>query len=563
MGLSKRIKKYAVTSGEMKRYDANTSGHYGIPTEVLMERASLNVAKAVMDWRDSRAGHRVYSVLVMAGTGNNGGDGICAGRILKTYGYDVCVCMVGDEVKRSELCKLQSDIANKYGVGFIDWEKLCDMDVSRWDVIIDGLFGVGLSRDLNGKYADAVDWINTVKDAGKEDIYVPAVDIPSGIDADTGRVLGCAVRADITVTFNFAKIGHLMYPGCSHTGRLMITDAGITDDSRLDEEPGAFYYDCDSEAVLPVRRRDGHKGSNGRILVIAGSGRISGACVLAADALFNCGVGMVRVFTHKANAETVKTLLPEALADFYDDETDPEAVTKRLDIALKWSDAAVIGPGMGTDDSARHILNFVLEKYDKRLVIDADGLNMIATDDELRGLTSDYGRDNASDVNADNVDNSVTRLVEHRNKSLIITPHIAEFARLMRKSPAECKDNILKLPGELARKLNCVVVCKDARTVVATPDKDQVYINTSGNDGMATAGSGDVLSGILGYMVSQETDIFTAACKGVYLHGKAGDRAALVYGKRAMKASDISRCISCDNDQLLTAGPVSKGRDEK
>ena len=563
MGFSNNIKKYALTSGEMKRYDANTSGHFGIPTEVLMERASLNVAKAIMDWRDSRAGHRVYSVLVMAGTGNNGGDGICAGRILKTYGYDVCVCMVGDEVKRSELCKLQSDIAHRYGVDFTDMEGLRDMDSSPWDVVIDALFGVGLSRDLSGKYADAAGLINTVKDSRKEDVYVVAVDIPSGIDADSGRVLGCAVRADITVTFNYAKIGHLMYPGCSYTGELRITDAGITDGSRLDEEPGAFYYDCDQTAVLPDRRPDGHKGSNGRILIIAGSKEISGACILAAGASFNCGAGMVRIFTHRANAETVKTLLPEALADFYDHEEDPEAVTERLDMALKWSDAAVIGPGVGTDAGARHILKAVLEKYNKRLVIDADGLNMIATDDELRGLTSDYGRDNASDVNADNAHNAVTHPTGHWNKSLIITPHIAEFARLMRKPPAECKDNILKLPGELARELNCVVVCKDARTVVASPDEDLIYINISGNDGMATAGSGDVLSGILGYMVSQETDIFTAACKGVYLHGKAGDRAALVYGKRAMKASDISRCISCDNDQLLTAGPVSKGRDEK
>lgn len=514
--------EYAVTSSEMKSYDRNTSEFFGVDSAVLMERASLCVADEIDRWRSERNAHRKFKVLVLAGYGNNGGDGICIARLLFQRGYTVLICMVGDATGASDLVLKQLSIAEKYNIPKSNFPGVCRDDrIPEFDIIVDAIFGIGLSRPVSGDQRLAVEYITKCKDERKEDLFVVSVDIPTGISADTGKVMGCAVRADMTVTFNRVKIGQIMYPGCEYTGQLLVRDAGITDESFLGKEPSAFFYNnADAKELLENRRKDSNKGTNGKVLIIAGSKEISGAAVLAASACLKSGAGMVRVFTAAENAEAIKTLLPEALLDTYDNF---EPVREKLIHAFEWSTQAVAGPGLGTEGKGEEILEIVLSEYDKSLILDADALNIIAGDEHYRRLAQNYATG---------------------GKKLIMTPHMGEFARLINRSVKECAENFAKYPRELATRFHSTIVCKDARTIVADSNEKKIYINVSGNDGMATAGSGDVLSGILGALLSQKMTGFDIAAAGTYIHGMAGDIAAAEKGRYSMVASDIVAAIS-------------------
>ncbi len=236
---------------------------------------------------------------------------------------------------------------------------------------------------------------------------------------------------------------------------------------------------------------------------------------MCASAALKAGAGMVRVFTAAENAEAVKTLLPEAILDVYEDF---EPVKEKLDEAMKWSTQAVIGPGIGTDGKGDELLENMLRSYNKSMIMDADALNLIAGNPDLEKLTSDFGRE---------------------GRKLVITPHLGEFARLMKKDVRDCREHILQYPQELARKLHCTVVCKDARSIVSDSNEKKIYINVSGNDGMATAGSGDVLAGIMGALLSCGMSGFETAMAATYIHGRAGDEAARDFGNHSMVASDI------------------------
>ena len=512
--------KFAVNSQEMKIYDRNTSEQFGVAPEVLMERASLSVADVVDEWKNKRVAGRTYKVLVMAGVGNNGGDGVCVARLLKQRGYQVSLCVVGDPTKCSELLLGQLEIAEKYGIHKDTFSNIrCNKSEADFDIIVDGLFGIGLSRPVTGDFLDAVNYINSCKRQRDSDMFVVSIDIASGISADDGHVCGAAVRADATVTFNQTKIGHIMYPGCEYAGELIVRDVGITEESFLGKEPGAVYYDGSATALLPEREPSGNKGTYGKVLIIAGSKDISGACILCAGACLKAGAGMVRVFTAVENAEAVKTLLPEAILDTYEDF---EPVGDKLKVAMDWSTQAVIGPGIGTEGKGTELLTDILSSYDKSLVMDADALNLIAGDERLFRLATDFGRD---------------------GRQLLITPHMGEFARLFKSDIRDCKEHLLQYPAELAKRLHCTVVCKDARSVVADSNSKKIYINVSGNDGMATAGSGDVLAGILGAVLSYKMNGFETAIAGTYIHGRAGDKAADLSGRYGMVASDIVNAL--------------------
>ncbi len=508
--------KYAVTSQEMKIYDRNTSEYFGVPSIVLMERASLKVAEHIRDWMEAQNKDRRFKALVIAGIGNNGGDGACVARLLKQMGVIVNLCVVGDYTKCSDLLLQQLKILEKYGIRADTFSNIRDnKSISDWDIIVDAMFGIGLSRGVTGDFALAIDYINDCKNDRMSDLFVTSIDIPSGINADNGRVCEKAVLADMTVTFNQVKRGHILYPGCEYTGELFIEDVGITRDSFLDKSPSAFFYDEDVRTLLPERKRDANKGTNGKILVIAGSKNISGACILAANACMKAGAGMVKIFTAVENAEAVKTLLPEAMLVTYEDF---EPFNEKLETAFEWSTAAIIGPGIDVNQSGYELTKITLSEYTKDLVLDADAINLIAAFPELRTLTSNYARN---------------------GKRLIMTPHLGEFSRLFDRSIRECKEHIFEYPKQLADNLHCTVVCKDARTIVADSNDKKIYINVSGNDGMATAGSGDVLSGIIGALLAYDKSGFEIATIGVYLHGLSGDIAAEEKGRSSMVASDI------------------------
>ena len=370
----------------------------------------------------------------------------------------------------------------------------------EYTVIVDAIFGIGCNRDITGIAAEVIDSIN------ETNAQVIAVDVPSGISSDTGKVCGVAVKAHATVTFFTEKLGMLLYPGREFCGNIHVADLGIP----FEECPECkiiTYTEKDLEK-LPKRGGNAHKGTFGKVLVIAGSPKISGAVYLSAAGAYRMGAGLVKIFTPKENQLAMQILLPEALLEIYD-RNRPSI--KQLKESMEWADVIVIGPGLGTDKAADKILKYVISKSSVPLVIDADGINVLAK--------------------------SKTYLLE-KHAPIILTPHIQEMARLTEKT----KETIMKNPMEEAKSFteeyDVTLVLKDARTIV-TKNQELLYVNTSGNSGMATGGSGDVLAGIIGGLIAQKMDVFEAAKLGVYLHGSAGDAAARVKGSYSMLATDI------------------------
>lgn len=497
--------EYLVTRAEMKRYDDNTITHLKIPSVVLMERAALVTVEQIR----KEKGNGAFHVLVAAGCGNNGGDGLAVGRLLMLQGCSVDFVFLGAYERCSRETMLQIDILAQYGCKIFDRIPECE-----YDIVVDALFGIGLSREIEGIYKEAVSTINT------KCAYVCAVDIPSGIDADTGRILGCAVQADLTVTYGFYKAGEFLYPGAGYCGKIICGQMGIDERSFLGKKPFWYTYTSLSDMRLMKRRPDGNKGTFGKALVIAGNDTICGAALLAARSVFMTGAGMVRIITSEKNRETLQQTLPEAMLTLYDTalwkEKEPEtSFIGEFQNALNWADSILIGPGIGTGKEAEWMLSYCLKESALPMVMDADALNLL-TRNTILGLPD-----------------------TQTGRQIIITPHLGEFARLYGCTIPEASDNITVYPKELADKLGCIVICKDARTVVICPDAESAYINTAGNAGMATAGSGDVLAGVVTGLLVQGMDAWEAAKSGVYLHSAAGDMAAKLYGERSMMATDI------------------------
>lgn len=521
-------KRYLLSAAEMKRYDRNTSEYFGVPPMVLMERAALAAAEEIQ----VRCGPK-GRVLVAAGCGNNGGDGIAVGRLLLLAGYDVDVWLVGEREKCSGETRRQLEIIEKYGCPVQS-----KIGNGEYDIIVDALFGIGLSRNLEGIYARAAEEIN------RSDAFVCAVDLPSGIHTDTGEIMGTAVRADLTVTFAFWKLGHVLYPGCRYAREVVCRQIGITKESFLGKEPGVYTYCGNARLLLPDRDAAGNKGTFGKVLVIAGSLNMSGACELCAKSAYRTGAGMVKVVTPEENRLILQQKVPEALLLTYRVHTPeaadgslPERQTfgqnreepgerfrqefwEKMREALAWADVIVIGPGLGQGEEAGQLLTWALTETGKPIVVDADGINLLARDKALQRYLEEHAGD---------------------GRQIVMTPHAGEFARLYGCGVEEGKKGILHKAKELADRYGCTVAAKDARTVVASCRKRERYLNTSGNDGMATAGMGDVLAGITGGLMAQGMTAGEAAEAGVYLHGHAGDLAALETGRHGLMAGDVVR----------------------
>lgn len=504
------MRQYLVSASEMKRYDGNTIDKYQIPSLVLMERAALVTVEELQRER----GTSPCKVLIMAGGGNNGGDGLAVGRLLMLQGYDVTFVLLAQEEKCSAQTVRQMNILREYQARIFS-----TIQDSEYDIVIDAIFGIGLSRPAEGIYAEAVAWIN------QSGAYVCSVDIPSGIRADTGEIMGCAVHADLTVTYGFRKIGQILYPGAAYAGTLVCRQMGIDARSFLGEEPYWYTYIGRYERVLLVRRVDGNKGTFGKALVIAGSEQTAGAAMMAVKSVLRVGTGMVKVVTPQQNKDAVQQFVPEAMLLPYtgmEDFSQDALFMQRLQEAEKWADCILAGPGIGTDQCAANLLCFSILESRLPLVIDADGLNLLARDHELQTVLSEQGRE---------------------GRTIVLTPHPGEFARLYGCSTAQVKEHLTDYPVQLSGRLQCTVVCKDARTAVVQQGERHGYLNTTGNDGMATAGSGDVLAGMVTGLMAQGMQGMEAAVAGVYLHGIAGDLAAERETKVSMTATDIIDCI--------------------
>ncbi|MDD6570914.1 MAG: NAD(P)H-hydrate dehydratase [Thermoflexaceae bacterium] len=486
--------KYLLDRDQMKEIDRFSIRETKIPSVVLMERAALAVCEKVNKLFDTKS-----RVLCVCGNGNNGADAAACARILAGMEFDTAVCFVGSMEKTTEEMKLQMQINEKIGIKTVTLDKIPD-----YDVIIDGIFGIGLSREVTGAYGEAIRCINEAP--GKK----ISVDIPSGINASDGKVLGNAVKADYTVTFGYLKTGLILYPGNEYAGEIVVSDCGFAPAAIEHVGRKKFIYETEDIRRLPVRKQDSNKGTYGKVLVIAGSKNMCGAAYFSAKAAYRCGAGLVRILTAADNREALQKLLPEAVLSFYDDIS-----WENLKEQIAWADTLVIGPGLSTGEKAAGLLYDVLKileefgKTTKKVLLDADALNILS-------------RDQAQD----------------KVKGCVITPHLGEMSRLIHKEIPEIKGNIIKEAEEFAERYGCVCVLKDARTIVS--DGENIYVNVSGNSGMATAGSGDVLTGIIAGMYANGMEIFEGAALGTYLHGCAGDEAKKRLGEYFMKADDIA-----------------------
>ncbi|MDD4369655.1 MAG: NAD(P)H-hydrate dehydratase [Anaerostipes sp.] len=480
--------KYVLKNQEMQKVDKETIERIGIPGLVLMERAALATAQELKK--------RVKiqdKILVIAGIGNNGGDALGVARILLEGNYLVQYIVVGGEEHYSKDLKTQLGILNRLGAYPVEQ---VDMDDYEW--IVEGIFGVGLSREVSGEFKDMILAINESK------ANVMSIDIPSGISGDTGKVLGCGIRANVTVTYGAKKRGHLLYPGREYAGEIITADIGFFDDTFTKYATG-ITYDLDDLNRIPKRKKHSNKGTYGKVLIVAGQKGMAGAAYFAGKAAYRMGSGLVKISTHEENRIILQSKIPEAVIGRWEE----------LEQDLQWCDSIVFGPGLGVSEETKQLFETILQKGKTPLVIDADGLNTMSY--YKMKIEYDYG--------------------------CIFTPHVGEAARLLNVTIQDVLDNLTKAATDLSEKYHGTIVLKDAATLVVS-EHDAVYFNQSGNHGMATGGSGDVLSGIIGSLTGRKISVKKAAKLGVYIHGLSGDEAAKEKGENSMIASDIVESLS-------------------
>ena len=487
--------KLVLTADEMKLADSRMIHEIGVPSLVLMERAALQCVETMHEEKCDFS-----HTLVVCGSGNNGGDGFAIARMLYEKSYDVDIVFVGSEKSRTAETIQQINILNNLGITI--GTTLPDKEYS---IIIDAVFGIGLCRSIEGRYKEVIERMNKYRG------YKVAVDIASGVSADTGNILGTAFEADLTVTFAWGKIGHYLTPGCINSGKVVVKDIGITRPDWHEEKMHFLLDNRDLSVLMPERRPDSNKGTYGRLLVIAGSRGMSGAAYLAAKAAYKTGAGLVQIYTEESNRIILQQLLPEAIITTYD-AGQKEPFDKLKDL-LDWADNICLGSGIGISDLSIELVKKVFSMNTKNCVIDADGLNILAKLDECD--------------------------LQHLNSgNYILTPHMKEMSRISGNSVNELKNDRLNLLKLYTDRYRVICVLKDSRTVVMG-GSNPVFINTSGNQAMAKAGSGDVLAGIISGLLSQGLEPYKAAVTGVFLHGTAGDRARESCGSYSVLAEDL------------------------
>ncbi len=497
-----------ILTGEMMaKADKAAQDTYGLPSLVLMERAAL---AGVDILRKPGCGFDLTRVLVVAGIGNNGGDALAVARILMEEGIvpDIYIC--GDQDKGSEAFKKQLFILKAYKASFLT--EL--MEDTGYTTVVDGIFGISLNREVTGEYAICVSKINLYREKGAR---VMALDMPSGVHATTGQIMGVAVKADLTITFGFCKLGQLLYPGAGCCGQLVFNDIGIPDGvTQLLRDNSQIYILDEDEIKLPERPAYSNKGTFGKILLIAGSEDICGAAVLSGLAAMRMGAGMLRILTHEKNRDTVIRLFPEAMVGTY---TEKEPFKKKeLEDYLKWCDCIAIGPGIGQTKAAVDLTHFALKQTQVPVVADADALNILARNPEL---------------------------LSGHSQDIVITPHVGEMSRLTGLNPSEITSHLIDTAVDFSRSYDVVTVLKDARTITSDTT-GKCIINLSGNSGMATAGSGDVLTGVIAALLASGMRAFKAAALGVALHAGAGDAAAKEMSMESLLARDIIKYLETE-----------------
>ena len=488
-----------LTSDEMKQCDLFTIDKKGIPSRTLMERAAEAVVAEIM-----KADLDISRVIFLCGGGNNGGDGFAAARFLsqraRENGIDstIEIFFAGENGKESTECAYQRKKALNSDIA-----EVLEPNIEGATLIVDAIFGIGLTRNIEGSLSTLIERVNNSK------AKVVSVDIPSGINADTGAVMGIAIDADMTVTIARKKTGLLLFPGAEKCGRLIKVDIGI-DTEALGGKNSIFS----SERIpftMPKRSPASNKGDFGKILIVGGAENMAGAAYLSSLAAYRSGAGLVRIFTTEENRTILQTLIPEAVLITYCSDDD---IPNLLIPYINDSDAIVIGPGLSKSSDARSMLETVLKNASCPLIIDADALNILSEKPTLWTLVG---------------------------KNTVITPHMGEMSRLTGKSISYLKENAVKNAVEFAKEKGVICCMRDASTVIS--DGERVYISRSGCSALSKGGAGDVLTGIIASLSVSKKDIFKASCMGTYLHGRAGTLAAEKLGEYSLLARDIAENI--------------------
>ena len=480
-------------SNEMKECDEKTIKDLGIPSLVLMENASRGIYEVLI-----KEFPNAKKVLIVAGKGNNGGDGIALGRLLHLKGYKVDVFLVFGEVKGD--AKIQLEIIKKLGI-----EPLKEKpNFKNYDLVVDAIFGTGFTPPVKGEVSEIIEEINY------SGVPVISVDIPSGLSADSGKDYEPSIKADITVTFQFPKVCHLLFPASKKCGKVYVVDISI---------PEIYAKEVKRELLTPnkikiyKRERDTYKTKEGHVLIVGGSVGKTGAVVMSAKASTKAGAGLVSVGVPENLNPIVESLIIEEMSIPLKgiDRLSYFCVEQILELQERHHVLA-LGMGMGRYEEGQDIVVEILEKWEKPILLDADGINNLA----------DFG------------DYSVLR---NRKIPAVLTPHIGEFSRLIKKDTREIYYNQIDLVQEFSVQNNCYLVLKGARTVISTPE-GKAYLSTRGTPAMAKGGVGDVLSGILTALISK-MDIEEALKLGVFLHGLSGEICEEEEHTETLKALDI------------------------
>ncbi|RIL04728.1 MAG: bifunctional ADP-dependent NAD(P)H-hydrate dehydratase/NAD(P)H-hydrate epimerase [Proteobacteria bacterium] len=489
----------------MRALDRHTIETLGVPGALLMESAGRAVAEVVLAERAAAGGG---PVLVVCGAGNNGGDGFVVARLLHAIGVPVRVALVGERRKLRGDAAANAERVERCGVAI----EAGALRTAGASVIVDALFGTGLARDVAGAPAAAIRRMRAARPAAR----VVAVDLPSGLDADTGQVHAIAVQADVTVTIGLPKPGLVLEPGRSLAGRVVVARIGIADAAPGVEGDAVLWSARGAAERLPGRPSHGHKGSFGHALVVAGSRGKTGAAALAAEGAARIGSGLVTIACPASTNEILEVKCTEMMtapvADTPDGGLASSALAALVALARE-RDVVALGPGVGREAETQKLVRSFAERCARPLVIDADGLFPFARD----ALTA----------------------LKSRKAATILTPHPGEAARLLGVPAAEINRDRVGAARRLATEAGSVVLLKGAASVIAAPD-GRTALNPTGGPVLGSGGTGDVLTGVVVGLLAQGVDAFEAAALGAWVHGFAGDRLAARRGESGVLASDVA-----------------------
>ncbi|KOA74363.1 carbohydrate kinase [Clostridium botulinum] len=470
-----------VTAQKMRDIDRFSIENIGIPSMVLMENAALKVLKNI----DMNV---LNSFTIICGNGNNGGDGLALARHLSVLKKQVDIFIIGSEDTLSKDCENNYKILCNMNINVSFIKAAEDIEfirrsIERRDIVIDAIFGTGLSREIKGIHKEVIFCINKVAS------YVIAIDIPSGLNSDTGEILGCCVKASKTISFQFYKKGFLNYESFKYIGELIVENIGIPKSVTKNFFIHDYLIEKESiKNIIPIRANYLHKGDFGRTTIVAGSVGFTGAAYISTQAAVRCGSGLVTLCCPEKIQDILSNKLVESMTISFKDKG-------KLNDILKKSDSIAVGPGMGNNEGTLKILGDIIRYTDSPIVIDADAINVL--------------KDNL-------------QILKEKNNKIVLTPHVGEMSRITGIPVDTINKNRMDIARQFAKEYDIIVLLKGYNTIIT--DGINTMVNTTGNSAMASGGMGDCLTGIIAALMSQGLEAFEAAYVGTYIHGYSGDK---------------------------------------